>query len=429
MKRRFSALVATGSAAAMLSTGTVPAADAQPLGHVNLNTRPGSSLSVPQMKDPGTGISTGKVPVQHPGAPVPVPFSPDYLTGYVSDVSSYEYGIYEEVVRCFHDIKTNQPGTRQYNLDKVIQVNNSATPDRIRAAQIDAVVSSNGLLEVMAEGLGPEFARHFRAALAEGRLPKTEFLLSNGYLARSGGIASSTFAEKEWFAYPRPFNVAPGAIKRYNPPGKDIYPKSKAFPSGHTNQATLITTLLAYLIPEAAPQLYLRGSEAGQSRMVLGVHYPLDVIGGRMTGQAAAADRLNDPKMRNALDQASAEIRAEMKWRTGKDIATLVRTTAPYASTADAQRTYRERLDYGFPKVYNRDARMIVPQAAPTLLASRYPNLNHEQRRQILEQTALPAGHPLDWQGPKGSWQRLDLVAASTAKYRVNPNGSVTVLR
>lgn len=412
MKRRISAFVAATAAATML-TGLTPA----------------EAVTAPQLRDPVTGLSTGKVPVQHPGAPVPVPFSPDYLVGYVSDISAYEYGIYEEVVRCFHDIRANQPGTRKYNLDKTIQINNTASPDRIRAAQIDAVVTSGGILEVVSEAFGPEFAKHFRAALAEGRLPKTEFLLSNGFLARSGGIASSTFFEKEIFNYGRPFVVAPDHIKRYNPPGKDIYPKSKSFPSGHTNQVTWITTLLAYMIPEAAPQLYLRGSEGGHSRIVLGVHYPLDVIGGRMTGQAAAADRLNDPKMRNAIDQAAAEIRAEMKWRTGKDVATLLKTTAPYASTADAQRIYRERLDYGFQPVYHRNARMIVPQAAPTLLASRFPNLNHEQRRQILEQTALPAGHPLDWQGPQGSWQRLDLVAATTANYRVNPNGSITVIK
>ena len=81
---------------------------------------------------------------------------------------------------------------------------------------------------------------------------------------------------------------------------------------------------MSFMLPEVGPQLMLRGAEAGNHRVVLGVHYPLDVIGGRMTGQAAAADRLNDKRMRNALWQASMEVRKEIKWRTGKTVEELV---------------------------------------------------------------------------------------------------------
>ena len=422
MKRPFlAALVATTTVTSVLFGGAAaPAASAQDL-----------PFTIPQLRDPATGWFSGQVPTHIDGAPVPVPFSPDYLVGYISDRSAYEHGIYAEVNRLFPEVRDRRPDVMDSNRAQVVAINNGAASDpaRIRNAQIDASASSEELLFALSEALGQEFGQHFRTALAEGRLPKTQFLLGNGYLARTGGLASSTFVEKEIFKYPRPHMAMPDKIKRYNPPGKELYLTSKSFPSGHTNQATLMTSLLAYMVPEVAPQLHYRGALAGNSRVVLGVHYPLDVIGGRMSGQAAAADRLNDPKMRDALNQAAAELRAEIEWRAGKPIKDLVASDKPFVPTATAVSQATAWNNYEFAPIYHRDAPMIVPQAAPTLIAGSFPELNHHQRAQIIAQTASAAGNPLDWQGPGGSWQRVNLAAASAAKIRVAEDGNVTVVK
>lgn len=390
-----------------------------------------TAVQVPHLRSTVTGSSIGQTPEHIDGAPVPVPFSPDYIAGYISDISPYKYGIYAEVNRLFPYLRDERPDVMDSNKAQVVAINNAAAndPALIKLAQDDAVASSDELLVTLSVGLGEEFGAHFREALRQGRLPKTQYLLGNGYLARTGGLASSTFAEKEYFNYQRPHVTMPDKIKRYNPPGEDLYLTSKSFPSGHTNQAALVTSLLAYMVPEVAPQLHYRGAVAGNSRIVLGVHYPLDVIGGRMSGQAAAADRLNDPKMRNAIDQAAQELRAEIEWRAGKSIADLVASDTPYAPTAKAVSQTTAWNSYDFAPIYHRDAQMIVPQAAPTLIAGSFPQLDYAQRASIIAQTATPAGNPLDWQAEGGSWQRVNLAAASAATIRVEPNGSVTVLR
>ena len=133
--------------------------------------------------------------------------------------------------------------------------------------------------------------------------------------------------------------------------------------------------------------------------------------------------------MRDAVQQAGKELRAELEWRAGRPIAEVVKSDKAYRSTDQAVREYTDRMTYGFPKIYRKDAPMIVPQAAPDLLLPKFPKLSYNQRASILRQTAIPSGSPLDDQGPRGSWQRLNMAAAFAAKVKVNSNGSVTVLR
>ena len=387
------------------------------------------AFGIPYLKEPITGQTIGNAPVHHPGAPVPQPFTTDYLAGFQSDISSYQYGVYWEVVRLYDFIKAERPDIRATNLDKAIAINNGAAGNAplIHRAQVDAAADTAGVYLTVADALGPEFASAFRQAVAENRLPKTQYLFGNGYAARAGGLASSTFPEKYYFNTDRPHEVGPDQIRKY-PDGKNnFYLTSPSFPSGHANQAAWVTALMAFMLPEAGPQLIYRGAQSGESRVIMGVHFPLDVIGGRMTGQAAAADRLSDPRMAHALHQASLEIRAEMQWRTGKTIAELVSTNPPYITSDAANASYAQLMGYDFAPAYHTDAPMIVPRTAPALLAASHPHLTWQQRAEVLRLTAAPAGHPLDWQGPGGSWQRINLVKALTAQVTVGPDGRVSV--
>jgi len=65
-------------------------------------------------------------------------------------------------------------------------------------------------------------------------------------------------------------------------------PHSDSFPSGHTATSFACATVLAALVPRAAPAFYLLALAIGYSRIYVGVHWPLDVVGGAVLGVATA---------------------------------------------------------------------------------------------------------------------------------------------
>jgi undecaprenyl-diphosphatase len=61
-----------------------------------------------------------------------------------------------------------------------------------------------------------------------------------------------------------------------------------SFPSGHTLHAVLFTTILVTHFPALAPMLVPFAALVGMSRVVLGLHYPSDVLAGAALGGALA---------------------------------------------------------------------------------------------------------------------------------------------
>ena len=65
-------------------------------------------------------------------------------------------------------------------------------------------------------------------------------------------------------------------------------PHSHSFPSGHTAVAFAAATVLARLVPRASPAFFVLALAIGYSRVYVGVHWPLDVVGGAVIGLVTA---------------------------------------------------------------------------------------------------------------------------------------------
>lgn len=291
-----------------------------------------------------------------------------------------------------------------------------------------AIVDQYGDMALtMSDGLGAELGDIYASAWAAGELPKTQWLLSkNGGRV---GASSSSNPPKNFFDFDRPYlrlNTET-QLAYYDRPGGDGWAStSGAFPSGHASQAYWQGVALANLLPELAPQILARASEAGNNRIILAAHYPLDVISGRMMGEKIVQLRLEDEKFRALMDEASAELRSVLEAGCGADLQSCISADEPYLATDEALKVYAERLDYGFPRTGEKGQDVVVPEGAESLLISSQPDLTAAQRRDVLALTAADSGHPLDT-GEQESWQRLNLAAAMTADVVIAEDGTVTI--
>lgn len=84
----------------------------------------------------------------------------------------------------------------------------------------------------------------------------------------------------------RPATEVPPARRLPHPPW------TSSFPSGHAASAAAFATGVALEMPAAAVPAGVLAAAVGASRVVTGVHYPSDVLGGFAIGVAAAAATL-----------------------------------------------------------------------------------------------------------------------------------------
>jgi membrane-associated phospholipid phosphatase len=221
-----------------------------------------------------------------------------------------------------------------------------------------------------------------------------------------------------------------------------------SFPSGHTTTAYEAGITLATLVPELAPEILARASENGNDRIVLGVHYPLDIVGGRIDGEAALAARWSDSLYRTkVLLPARTQLLNYLAKETHHNLAYDIAHETAYKSTpynaglampggtaqivsdrASALAVYTERLTYGFPTSGDAGLAASVPAGADNLLLTTFPTLTDDQRTSVLAQTEIASGYPLDQTGTAdGSWERLNLAAAMSATVQLADDGSITV--
>ena len=164
-------------------------------------------------------------------------------------------------------------------------------------AQGNRAVADNdfSIFRIAGEVLGPSFTAE--------RVPKTTALF-----ARVNKDAQTVFeATKDVWERPRPFKMSTDirAIGEL--------PKSGSYPSGHATLGYLAAIILANMVPEKNENLFSRGREYGQNRILAGVHFPTDIEAGRIAATAMAVALMQNEAFMKDFAEAKAELRRELR--------------------------------------------------------------------------------------------------------------------
>ena len=112
-------------------------------------------------------------------------------------------------------------------------------------------------------------------------------LVAAAHMALTGLTALQMYRVlKRWTRRPRPFRVCPGVIAHV-PPLDEF-----SFPSGHTLQAVGFTIVALACYPQLAPLLLSFTVLVAASRVILGLHYPSDVLAAILIGSGLGASSL-----------------------------------------------------------------------------------------------------------------------------------------
>lgn len=172
----------------------------------------------------------------------------------------------------------------------VVAVQKAASPERIARAQHDA---DETVFVIFGEVMGAKFDA---AALP----------LAGRLFARLGDSEDAVVdPAKPGFGRVRPYLAAPDEIRPLVKASK-----SGSYPSGHTTRATMEGIVLAAMVPEKRTEIWARIGDYAESRVVGGMHYPGDLVAGRLAGTAMAAVVFADPAFVADFEAAKKEVRA-----------------------------------------------------------------------------------------------------------------------
>ncbi|WCM95077.1 phosphatase PAP2 family protein [Acidovorax sp. NCPPB 2350] len=252
-----------------------------------------------------------------------------------------------------------------------------------------------------------------------------------------GGIGEngSTEPAKRFYKYARPWRwstavqVAPSLM-----PARSTTPATDGgFTSGHTAEAVRSAIAMAYVVPERFQELVARGLELGESRILAGMHSPMDVVSGRIHGQAVAAASIatgaNAARKAAAFQQARGTLMAATGAKTPADLWQLAHSQPAsadrFADYATNKAEYLRRMTFGFTQIADATRPAVVPKGAEVLLETRLPYLDAAQRRVVLKTTAVASGYPVmdDAEG----WGRLNLFAAADGYGRFDGDVAVAM--
>jgi acid phosphatase (class A) len=169
----------------------------------------------------------------------------------------------------------------------VLKAQEKATPEHIEIAKEDVCESVFRFQDVMGPGFTPD------------KLP-----FANGFFERVFFDSDRQIRiAKDYFKRERPF-VADPRVKLIVEQSPNF-----SYPSGHSTFAYTAAIILADMVPEKAAAIFKRADAYADNRAVVGVHYPADILAGRISAAVIDNAFFHSERFLTDYDRARLEIR------------------------------------------------------------------------------------------------------------------------
>lgn len=241
-----------------------------------------------------------------------------------------------------------------------------------------------------------------------GELYKTA---TYAYDTKSGRTRSFDFILKDRFKRGRPYQVLDEKGYYKN---NYLTLKGSSFPSGHTWSGFKQAIVLSLIFPERGSEIFSRALQFGESRVIVGAHFPTDTIASRVGSYFSVAQLLADDSVAATLADLAKATRSEIvkgcHENTGGCIAATQPGTPLYSSNSIGY--YGKKEPAEAPRITPDD----MPDKAGYLLRLRFPYLTETNWRSILASTAYPSNSLAGWSIQSGNtdsfWGVIDLPKA-----------------
>ena len=179
----------------------------------------------------------------------------------------------------------------QSDMQALIAMQKTLTPERLERIQAD---TQQSVYQVAGEVLGPSFT-------------KDRFPLAGAFFDKvNKDLGVGVRAIKQKYKRLRPFQANKEV---QSPPNIAAASQGPTYPSGHGTFGAEVAILLSMMVPEKRSELFARGWQFGEQRILSGVAYPSDWEAGHIGATVMVTLMLQKPEFRADFDAVKAEVR------------------------------------------------------------------------------------------------------------------------
>jgi acid phosphatase (class A) len=179
----------------------------------------------------------------------------------------------------------------QADMQALLALQKTLTPQRLERIQAD---TQQSVYQVAGEVLGPTFT-------------KDRFPLAGEFFTKvNKDSAVGVRAIKQKYKRLRPFQANKEV---QSPPNIAAASQGPTYPSGHGTFGAEVAILLSMMVPEKRSELFARGWQFGEQRIMSGVAYPSDWEAGHIGATVMVTLMLQKPEFKADFEATKAEVR------------------------------------------------------------------------------------------------------------------------